>query len=382
MRVLDECVVKGRYEYRPTTIAIDGFDIDSADDLWARLPLGAAALETDLSKSGHLNLSYAVVGQRQASGFDAAATDLTGGCKSATHVVTGYAVGAFELSSGSSSEVKSSASIVGVGAGVGSSAKQSILRSGGEMKACREPGRAAARVKKGEAPPAPEPPKDCATPIQLFLAALPERAVAPTSAGAGTGRAEPSSEPVVDQGATEESPPKPLEPRPLSLEIGAGVLVPEKYHTQVFGSTGQPLEASVHYKPGPAATVALFYRASDVFSVGASAVGSLNSLFTEQHAGSPDEPAFWWGGAVNARVAAHLLRRVVGTAGVGVGAILGDFWSAGDDAAPTLPIDVGLLWDAQATRWGVLGSYRAAFAGDRPNTVLLLGTLQYDFSAD
>src|SRR5436190_8939636 len=45
MRVLPECHVKGEYHWQRTTPATDSVEINDADELFAKLPLGATSLE-------------------------------------------------------------------------------------------------------------------------------------------------------------------------------------------------------------------------------------------------------------------------------------------------------------------------------------------------
>src|SRR3954467_9941955 len=48
MRVLPECRVRGAYQWTRTTPSTDSLEIDDADELYAKLPLGAASLEGQL----------------------------------------------------------------------------------------------------------------------------------------------------------------------------------------------------------------------------------------------------------------------------------------------------------------------------------------------
>jgi hypothetical protein len=45
MRLLPECRVAGEYHWQQTTAATDSLEINDADELFAKLPLGAASLE-------------------------------------------------------------------------------------------------------------------------------------------------------------------------------------------------------------------------------------------------------------------------------------------------------------------------------------------------
>lgn len=159
MRVLDRCQAKGHYRFTRTSLATDGFTVSNEDELYARLPLGAATLEGALKRAGALTLSYAVVGQYDADDFDPSKAELSGDCARASHVISGYAVGAFKMSTGASGETGGGASVLGVGAGAVHKTSQNVLRAGGDPDACTTKSAAA--------------PEHCSTPIQLFLAALP-----------------------------------------------------------------------------------------------------------------------------------------------------------------------------------------------------------------
>lgn len=171
MQVLDRCRAEGTYRFVRTSVATDGFSITSDDELYAKLPLGAVSLEGELQRSGELGLSYAVVGQYEAGEQDPGRIKLVGDCSRATHVVTGYAVGAFALTSGSKDAVGGGVSVPTVGVGAKRSRSEEVIRSSGGIDACKAGGSASG------------PPEGCKTPIQLFLAALPDRGPAAGSSG-------------------------------------------------------------------------------------------------------------------------------------------------------------------------------------------------------
>ena len=50
LKMLDQCRVSGEYVFHETSRSRDGFDINSHNDLFARLPLGAASLKGELSE--------------------------------------------------------------------------------------------------------------------------------------------------------------------------------------------------------------------------------------------------------------------------------------------------------------------------------------------
>src|SRR5262249_12510979 len=71
MRLLPQCRATGKYLWRRTTSASDTVEIRDADELYAKLPLGAASLEGELKRSGRLAVQTTVAGQMQLADFDA-----------------------------------------------------------------------------------------------------------------------------------------------------------------------------------------------------------------------------------------------------------------------------------------------------------------------
>ena len=55
--------MRGSYRWQRTTPATDTLEIDSEDELYARLPLGAASLEAELKRAGKLSVQTTVAGQ-------------------------------------------------------------------------------------------------------------------------------------------------------------------------------------------------------------------------------------------------------------------------------------------------------------------------------
>ncbi|HVZ75394.1 MAG TPA: hypothetical protein VHJ20_23620 [Polyangia bacterium] len=164
LRVLPECRVRGGYRWQRSTPATDSLQINDSDDLYAKLPLGAASLEGELKRAGQLGVKTVVSGQLRL--VDASLSDVPadGACAQATHLVTAMSVGAFELTAGGSREGSANASVTTFGeAKLDSQRAVEQLRSAGDFAAC-----AAAT---DESPNA-----NCASPVQVFLTPLPGRA--------------------------------------------------------------------------------------------------------------------------------------------------------------------------------------------------------------
>jgi hypothetical protein len=168
LRIVDRCKLPGSYAWRKTTLSTDTTDIHDEDELFAKLPIGAAALEGELKTSGSLHVQTTVSGQMQLVGK--AADDATSGaeCARATHLVTALSIGAFKLVAGGAVAAKGGADVGAAGihaAGVhaGTNQSKSILRASGDPAACAQATKA-------------EPNPDCRSPIQIFLTPI-KRAV-------------------------------------------------------------------------------------------------------------------------------------------------------------------------------------------------------------
>jgi hypothetical protein len=161
MRLMPQCRAAGRYVWRRTTVSSDIIEIRDADELYAKLPLGAASLEGELQRSGRLAVQTTVSGQMQLADFDPSSFPTDAACLGATHVLSALSVGAFKLKSGGAAEVRASAAVAGVGAGGGKSQRdESLIREAGVPEKCELGTEAAADMA-------------CASPIQVFLRPLP-----------------------------------------------------------------------------------------------------------------------------------------------------------------------------------------------------------------
>jgi hypothetical protein len=165
LRMLPRCHVRGTYQWRRTTTSTDVIEIRNADELYAKMPLGAVSLEGELQRSGRLAVQTTAAGQLQLSGFEPSSVPKSNECEGATHVVGALSVGAFKLRSGGAAHAGGNASVAGIGSGrAASDSEETIMREAG----------APARCELGtEAAPHPE----CASPLQMFLQQLPANVV-------------------------------------------------------------------------------------------------------------------------------------------------------------------------------------------------------------
>jgi hypothetical protein len=161
MRLLPQCRATGQYLWRRTTISSDVVEIRDADELYAKLPLGAASLEGELNRSGRLAVQTTVAGQLHLAEFDPNQLPRDMTCFGATHVVGALSVGAFKLKSGGSAGVRGGASAAAVGSAGGSSQREeSLVREAGAPDKCDLATDTTANMA-------------CASPIQVFLRPLP-----------------------------------------------------------------------------------------------------------------------------------------------------------------------------------------------------------------
>lgn len=156
MKVVEGCSIPGSYGWKQTTLATDTVEISDADELYAKLPLGAVGLEGQLQRSGRLAIRTTVAGQLQIQNVPATELPKTGACTNVTHFVKSITVGSFRLVSGGAIAGSGSVGVGSVGAGVGSSREESLLREAGDPTRCSEATETA-------------PHAQCASPIQVFL---------------------------------------------------------------------------------------------------------------------------------------------------------------------------------------------------------------------
>ena len=163
MRVLSECRLRGAYRWTRTTPSTDSLEINDADELYAKLPLGAVSLEGELKRSGKLSIQTMVAGQLRVEGADVSDVPREGPCAQATHIVTALSLGAFALKAGGTKEGSAGAGLTSIGeAKVKRERSADLLRSAGDFDSC------GTGTDEG-------PASNCASPIQAFLAALPGR---------------------------------------------------------------------------------------------------------------------------------------------------------------------------------------------------------------
>lgn len=176
LRLVPACRLRGSYAWQPTTAATDYLAIENQAQLYAKLPLGALALEGELARAGSLTMSTTVAGQRRAVDVHAADVLADPSCHDATHVIDAVSLGAFVLSAGGDESSQLSADVRLVGTASGQmSTRTRVVRSAGDSATCSTATAAA-------------PAGNCASPVQVFLTPVPGRAE--TAGPPGTVRAD------------------------------------------------------------------------------------------------------------------------------------------------------------------------------------------------
>jgi hypothetical protein len=88
MELVRRCEVAGDYRYTGVEPKRDDQMFRSADELYAKIPLGAAQLEAELERHGALALEMTVVGHYEAAREQVTRAELRGACERATHVIS------------------------------------------------------------------------------------------------------------------------------------------------------------------------------------------------------------------------------------------------------------------------------------------------------
>jgi hypothetical protein len=185
LRIVESCSLRGAYEWKRTTLSTDSTDIHDEDELYAKLPLGAAALSGQLQNSGSLHVITTVAGQMQLTGVKLAEAQADPGCAKATHVVTALSVGAFKLVAGGKTSASAQVGVGSAGGGASGSETRAILREAGDAARCASA-------------TATDPDPACRSPLQVFLEPLaPPATSAPATVTEGADAA-PAPEPHGD----------------------------------------------------------------------------------------------------------------------------------------------------------------------------------------
>ncbi|MEM7153901.1 MAG: hypothetical protein AAF799_13715 [Myxococcota bacterium] len=161
LEVLPNCIGQGRYSFsaypgNETRIA------SNQTELFAKLPLGAAALEGKLAVGNSIRTDYRFAGMMTLPiGQRYEQSSLAGqDCDRATHVVNRIYLGGFALVTGKTREIAAAATVFGVGAGGGNAYVGELVSSEGLAASCEEAQRAGSLTPQ------------CRVPLRLGLQAI------------------------------------------------------------------------------------------------------------------------------------------------------------------------------------------------------------------
>ncbi len=172
MRPITACTLRGSYRWQRTTLSSEGIEIHNQDELFAKLPLGALALEGELARAGRLAVRTMVSGQYVLEGSTVTDVPDYGECAAATHLLTGISIGSFKMHSGGTLDAGGGVSAGPYSGGAHTSSSETLLREAGDFESCK-------------ASTDENPELNCSSPIQAFLTPLPRFA---KERGAGTMR--------------------------------------------------------------------------------------------------------------------------------------------------------------------------------------------------
>ena len=142
MEVLPNCSLRAAYRFQAFTPKRDNVVIHNEDELWARIPVGAARLEGKLARYGQLTVEMTMVGRYTLDTPTVPRAALHGDCQDATHVVSAATVGAFEFFAGRAGQVGASVEVGNAGAGAQRSRSHETLTQDGDPTACAAEGAA------------------------------------------------------------------------------------------------------------------------------------------------------------------------------------------------------------------------------------------------
>ena len=146
LQIVDGCSsdsVRGSFgSYKPvdwTSGSVESLDINNDGDLYAKLPLGAATLGGRVEGGEKFHMEYFVSGTRSATREAVHHSDIAkvAACKTATHFVYAYNLGAFALGSQSSIKGSVDGTVWGFGGGASRSSSSKAEKAGGVLASCR-----------------------------------------------------------------------------------------------------------------------------------------------------------------------------------------------------------------------------------------------------
>lgn len=164
-----------------TSGTVESFEMNDQDELYAKLPLGAASLSSSIEIGQTLELQYFVSGAVNSTRnyVERAAIADNGRCAKATHYVSAYNLGAFTLFAHERRGGKIEGGVGQANVGTKTGSESSNLKHGGELESCKTHSQLQCRV-----------------PIRLVLQPIDETAQDLDASAAGAARPDP--EPAED----------------------------------------------------------------------------------------------------------------------------------------------------------------------------------------
>jgi hypothetical protein len=129
----------GKYDApKWTSGTVEGFDIKNEGELYAKLPLGAISLSGAVQAGNELHLKYFVSGTRPSLQNSVYRGDIQKNplCKDATHFVSGYDLGAFEVTQSAHDKEEAQVGVGKIGGGGSLAHQQSHLKNAGKLDDC------------------------------------------------------------------------------------------------------------------------------------------------------------------------------------------------------------------------------------------------------
>lgn len=136
MRVLPSCHSQGLYQFAGMTKKEQLVRLRSADEVKAALPIHGATLAASLGQDSSLDVALMMVGKRSFAADTLSLDQLSGSCEGATHFVRAATVGAFVMSTGASSEARSSAEMLNAGVSAATGSRRSVTSKDGDLVSC------------------------------------------------------------------------------------------------------------------------------------------------------------------------------------------------------------------------------------------------------
>ncbi len=191
-----DCNMPGDYTFMGATRKERVVRLLNGSEVAANLPLRgagiAASLEGEFSRGATLDVALSMVGKTTTAARRANRSQLRGECEGATHIVRSATLGAFAMSTGTQSKIRTAAELFDYGAKAGSESSREIHNTDGDLEAC-----------KTSSPNAEAPPARCGAPLRLELApVMGDADDSPAAEAPGQTRACPSGTQLQDEKCT------------------------------------------------------------------------------------------------------------------------------------------------------------------------------------